>query len=509
MEKGTVYLVGAGPGDTGLLTMRGAELLSRADVIVYDALCNPSLLKLAPSAAEVIFGGKRAADHTIPQDQLNQLLVDKAGDGKTVVRLKGGDPFVFGRGGEEAVELSEAGVPFEIVPGISSAIAAPAYAGIPITHRDHCSSYTVITGHEQPSKGGESAVDWGQLSSDPGTKIILMGVDRIRSIADRLMENGLSRDTSVGMVRWGTTGRQETLIGQIDDIADLVDKNNFQSPAVTVIGSVVNLREKLNWFEKLPLFGQRVVVTRTRQQASVLTGQLTELGAEVLEMPTIRIEEPDDKITLKDGLLGLGSYQWLIFTSPNGVERFFDYFFKAFDDIRDIGGCRIAAIGPATAAKLKDLHLNIDLMPEDYTAAGVVKSFQESKDYTIENENVALFRAQVANSELPKALEKLGAIIDDIPVYKTVPETEDVTGAVSMMEEGGADWITFTSSSTVENFNARFGIVKSLEQHGMKPISIGPETSKTLRNLGVEPAIEASTHTIAGMVTALKELAGC
>ena len=336
-----------------------------------------------------------------------------------------------------------------------------------------------------------------------------MGVDRIRSIADRLMENGLAGDTPVGMVRWGTTCRQQTLCGQLDNIADLVSRNNYQPPAVTIIGSVVGLREKLNWFEKLPLFGQRVVVTRTRQQASVLSSQLTELGAEVLEIPTIRIEDPDDKITLKDGLLGLGSYQWLIFTSPNGVERFFDYFFKAFDDIRNIGGCRIAAIGPATASKLKDLHLNIDLMPEDYTAAGVAQAFLESDDYTIENENVALFRAQVANPELPKALEKLGAIVDDIPVYKTVPETNDVNGAVSMLEEGGADWITFTSSSTVENFDARFGIVKALQQHEMKPISIGPETSKTLRDLGVEPAIEASTHTISGVVAALREVAEC
>ena len=509
MEKGTVYLVGAGPGDVGLLTMRGAELLGRANVVVYDALCNPSLLKLVSSEAEIIFGGKRAAAHTIPQDQLNKLLVDKASEGKTVVRLKGGDPFVFGRGGEEAEELVDAGIPFEVVPGISSAIAAPAYAGIPVTHRDHCSSYTVITGHEQPEKDDRSAIDWQRLADDPGTKIILMGVDRIRSIADRLMENGLAGDTPVGMVRWGTTCRQQTLCGQLDNIADLVSRNNYQPPAVTIIGSVVGLREKLNWFEKLPLFGHRVVVTRTRQQASVLSSQLTELGAEVLEIPTIRIEDPDDKITLKDGLLGLGSYQWLIFTSPNGVERFFVYFFKAFDDIRDIGGCRIAAIGPATAAKLKDLHLNIDLMPEDYTAAGVAKAFQESKDYTIENENVALFRAQVANPELPQALEKLGAIVDDIPVYKTVPETEDVNGVVSMMEEVGADWITFTSSSTVENFNARFGIVQSLEQHGMKPISIGPETSKTLRDLGVEPAIEASAHTISGVVAALREVAEC
>ena len=499
----TVYLVGAGPGDAGLLTVRGAELLARAEVVAYDALCNPALLKLAPADAEIIFAGKRSADHAIPQDELNALLIEKANQGKTVVRLKGGDPFVFGRGGEEAQELAAAGVPFEIVPGISSAVAAPAYAGIPVTHRDHCSSYTVITGHERPEKGGESAIDWQNLAKNPGTKIVLMGVERLRNIADQLQKNGLAADTPVALVRWGTTGRHQTLTGQLDSIADAVEKANFKSPAVTIIGSVVNLRAELNWFEQRPLFGQRVVVTRTRQQASTLASRLSELGADVLEIPTIRIEEPTDKLPLSDALLGLGSYQWLIFTSPNGVEHFFKYFLRGFDDLRDLGGCRIAAIGPATAAKLKALHLKIDLMPEDYTATGVAKAFADSEDFTIENESICLLRAEVANPELPKALGDLGAIVDDIPVYKTVPETEDRTGAVARLEAEGADWITFTSSSTVENFDARFGLKETLKQHAMQPISIGPETTKTLKALGTPPIVEAKPHTIDGVIEAL------
>ena len=507
-NNGTVYLVGAGPGDPGLLTRRGAELIGRADVLAYDALCNPSLLKLAPESAEIIYAGKRAADHAIPQDELNQLLVQKACEGKTVVRLKGGDPFVFGRGGEEAEELAEAGVPFEIVPGISSSVAAPAYAGIPVTHRDHCSSYTVITGHEQPEKGNESSINWKQLAESDGTKVILMGVERIRGIAERLMENGLDAETPVGMVRWGTTCRQETLTGKLGTIADLVEQKGFKAPAVTIVGGVVDLRGQLSWFERRPLFGRRVVVTRTRTQASALGARLSELGADVLEIPTIKIAEPEDREALRDSLLGLGSYQWLVFTSPNGVDCFFNYFFRGFDDLRDLGGCRIAAVGPATAAKLRALHLKIDLMPDCYTAEGVAAAFRDSEEYSVENENVALFRAQVANPELPRELESLGAIVDDIPVYQTVPETDDRNGAVARLEKEGADWITFTSSSTVEHFDARFGLVATLGKHGTSVLSIGPETTKALKKLGVEPAVEAQPHSIDGMVEALKAAAG-
>ena len=499
--KGIVYLVGAGPGDAGLLTLRGAELLGRADVVVYDALVNADLLRLARKEAEIIYGGKRAREHAIPQDELNQLLVAKAREGKTVVRLKGGDPYIFGRGGEEAEQLAKTEIPFEVVPGVSSISAGPNYAGIPLTHREYCSSFTVVTGHEDPAKE-ETSIDLKQLANIPGTKVVLMGVERIRQLADSLVKHGMSADTPVGMVRWGTTGRQESIEGTLGTIADVVDKAQFKAPAVTVIGDVVKLRDKLNWAEKRPLFGQRIVVTRTREQASQLSRQLLELGAEVLEIPTIKIVPPDEKQDLIDAILELNAYDWLIFTSPNGVATFFDYFFKTFDDLRDIGGVRIAAIGPGTAAKLRELHLKVDLMPEEYLTKKIVSAFQGYE--SIDNLRMCLLRAQVANQELPKSLEEHGAIVDDIACYKTVPETEDRNGAAARLLEVGADWITFTSSSTVENFHARFDLPKLLQQFPKTRLaSIGPETSKALTTLGLKPAVEAKEHTISGLMTSL------
>ena len=500
--KGTVYLVGAGPGDAGLLTLRGAELLARADVVVYDALVNPDLLRLAPKSAEIIYGGKRAKDHAIPQGELNQLLVAKAKAGQCVVRLKGGDPYIFGRGGEEAEELAAAKVPFEVVPGISSIVAGPNYAGIPLTHREHCSSFTVITGHEDPTKD-ESNLDWAQIAKTPGTKVVLMGVERIRQIAEQLVANGMVANTPVGMVRWGTTGRQQSIEGTLATIADVVAKKKFTAPAVTIIGDVVKLRKKLNWFERRPLFGQRIVVTRTREQASQLSQQLSERGADVLEIPTIKITAPDNHMLLAEAMVELNAYDWLVFTSPNGVTAFFDSFFKAFDDLRDIGGVRIAAVGPATAARLKELHLKVDLMPEEYVAVKIAGAF--AKYESIDNLKILLLRAQVANPELPQALEALGAIVDDVPCYKTVPETEDLNGASARLTEEGANWITFTSSSTVENFHARFDLPKLLAKYPRtKLASIGPETTKALAALDLKPAIEAKPHTIDGLVRALE-----
>ncbi|MBR90400.1 MAG: uroporphyrinogen-III C-methyltransferase [Verrucomicrobiales bacterium] len=499
-EPGTVYLVGAGPGDAGLLTCRGAELLQKATLVVYDALVNPGLLALAPADAEILYAGKRASAHAIPQEDLNQLLVEKAGEGGAIVRLKGGDPLVFGRGGEEAAELKAAGIPFEIVPGISSAMAAPAYAGIPVTHRDHCSSFTVITGHEQPGKD-ESSIDWEKLAKETGTRIILMGVDRIRAIAGRLQENGLPGETPVAMVRWGTTGRQETLVGTLADIAEKVEQAAFKAPAVTIIGGVVNLREQLNWFENRQLFGRRIVVTRTRQQASQLSRRLAGLGADILEIPTIRIVPPAEKQPLMDAILGIASYDWLVFTSPNGVDQFFHWFLQTFDDIRSIGGCQIAAVGPATAAKLKQLHLRVDLMPEKYTAKAVAQAFKDHQN--IENLTLCLLRAEVANPDLPKVLHEMGGIVDDIPIYRTVPESEDRNGAATRLAEEGADIITFTSSSTVENFHARFDLPRMMKKHNLQSVSIGPETTKALVKLGQPPAVEASPHNIEGMIEAV------
>lgn len=498
---GTVYLVGAGPGDTGLLTLRGAELLGRADVVVYDALVNSDLLRLAPKTAEIIFGGKRGKEHVLPQSELNQLLIARARDGKTVVRLKGGDPYVFGRGGEEAEQLADAGIPFEVVPGVSSFVAVPNYAGVPLTHRDFASKLTLITGHEDPAKEA-SSINWEQVATTPGTKVVMMGTDRIGQIAQTLIGHGMRPDMPVAMVRWGTTGRQQSIEGTLATIADVAVKTNIGPPTVAVIGEVVKLRSKLNWFERRPLFGRRVVVTRSREQAGQLSRRLKDLGADVLEVPTIRFEPPTRREDVVDALLSLNSYDWLVFTSPNGVTTFFDYFFRQFHDMRDLGGARIAAVGPATARKLKDLHLQVDLMPDEALASSIAEAF--AKFESIENLKLCLLRAEVANRELPTALEALGAIVDDIPCYKTVPETEDPGGIAASLLDKGADWVTFTSGSTVEQFHQRFDLPALTKKFpNMRLASIGPETSKTLASLGLTPAVEARQHTIDGLIESL------
>lgn len=499
--NGIVYLVGAGPGDAGLLTLRGADLLRRADVVVYDALVNAELLQLASKSAEVIYGGKRAKDHAISQSELNDLLISKAKAGKTVVRLKGGDPYVFGRGGEEAEQLADAGVKFEVVPGVSSFVAVPNYAGVPLTHRGFASKITLITGHEDPAKEA-SSVDWEQVAKTPGTKVIMMGTDRIGEIAKTLVKFGMEPATPIAVVRWGTTGQQHSIEGTLATIGDVAEKEKISPPTVAVIGEVVKLRKKLNWFERRPLFGLRVVVTRTREQAVALTAKLQDFGAEVLEVPTIKLEAPTRRQDLVDALLELNSYDWLVFTSPNGVSTFFEYFFRQFHDMRDIGGARIAAVGPATANKLKELHLQVDLMPDEALAANIAKEFSEFE--SIDNLKICLLRAEFANAELPNALEAMGAIVDDIACYKTVRETEDLSGTAARLKESGADWITFTSGSTVEHFHARFDLPALLKQFPtMKIASIGPETSKALATLTLKPTIEAKEHTIDGLVDSL------
>ena len=501
-SKGIVFLVGAGPGDAGLITVRGADLLSRADVIVYDALVNLDLLRLAPKEAELIYAGKRSGDHAIPQADLSRLLVEKARAGKCVVRLKGGDPYVFGRGGEEAGELAAAKVAFEVVPGISSSIAGPNYAGIPLTHRDYCSSYTVVTGHEEPGKE-DLVVDWAEVARAPGTKVVLMGVVRIKAISEALISHGMPENTEVAMIRWATTGRQQSIFGTLQTIAAVAEASGFKPPGIVVIGGVVQLHKKLNWFEQRSLFGRRIVVTRSRQQASQLARDLLERGADVLEIPTIRLEPPTNRQHITDALLELNAYDWLVFTSPNGVETFFELFFKAFEDLRDIGGVRIAAVGPATAARLRQLHLKVDAMPEEFVADKVAAAMEPLG--SLENLRVLLLRAEVANREQPKQLEEMGAIVDDVACYKTVPETEDRNRAAARLLETGADWITFTSSSTVENFHARFDLPQLLQRHPqIRLASIGPETSTAIAALGLTSAVEARQHTISGLIKALE-----
>ncbi len=497
MTHGICYLVGAGPGDPGLLTLRGKALLERADVVVYDYLSNPELLRHVPGSAEKIYVGKKAGAHTLTQAEINALLVEKIGAGKTVVRLKGGDPFIFGRGGEEALALAGAGLKFEVVPGVSAAIAGPAYAGIPVTHRGCNTTLTIFTGHEDPAKP-ESTLDYAAIARTPGTKVMLMGVERIGTIADSLAQAGLSAATPAALVRWATTGRQQTLAGTLGDIAALAAEADFKAPAVAVFGEVVDLRETLNWFETRPLFGKRIAVTRTRKQAGALIDQLRELGADAYELPTIRIEPPKNKREFYQLVSDAHEYDWLIFTSPNGVEAFFEAFFTLFKDARSIGGVRIAAIGPATAEKVRSFHLDVDLQPEKYVAEEIVKALQA--EVTIDNLKILLARAEGAREVLATELERLGAIVDEAIAYRTVPETGDVSGGIARFREEGADAIAFTSSSTVENFVA----LKLPLPANLKTASIGPITSATMRKLALDVDIEATVHDIPGLVKAIR-----
>ena len=494
-RSGICYLVGAGPGDPGLVTLRAKECIERADVLVYDALSSPELLHWVKAGCEKIDVGKRAKGHTLPQDQINALIVEKTKAGKVVVRLKGGDPMIFGRGGEEAAELAAAGVPFEIVPGISSSIAGPCYAGIPVTHRDHCTQLTIFTGHEDPTKG-YSSIDYAQLAAAPGTKVFLMGMGRLREITTSLIENGAAGDTPIALTRWATTGAQKTLVGTIATIADLAERENFGAPAVAVIGSVVRERAKINWFEKRPLFGKRIVVTRTREQAGELSKSLRDLGADVIELPTIRIEHPDDHRGFAELVTHAHEYDWLVFTSPNGVERFFDAFFASYDDARSLGNPRIAAIGNGTAKRIHDYRFAVDLLPKRFVAEGLIEAFKKE---SIENLTVLWVRAAESREALYEGLTAQGAIVDECIAYRTVPETGDPTGARALLAEKGADLITFTSGSTVDHF---FDLGIDWPD-GCVAGSIGPITSDALRAHGQPPAFEAHNHDIPGLTAAI------
>ena len=496
-ENGKVYLVGAGPGDLGLVTLRAKECIEQADVIVYDHLANPEMLGWARDDAEIIYAGKEAGKHAPKQDEINALLIEKAREGKQVVRLKGGDPFVFGRGAEEAKAVVDAGIAFEIVPGITSAIAGPAYAGIPVTNRAQNSHVTFFTGHEDPAKT-QSSIDYAALAKLGGTQVMLMGVERIEAIAQRMMEQGARKDLPVALVRWATTGRQETLVGALENIAQRVADLGFEAPAVAVFGDVVALRENLSWYEKRPLSGKRIVVTRTRKQASELSNRLRALGAEIVELPTIRIEPPTDLREFAELVQDAHSYDWIVFTSPNGVEAFFEMFFKLYDDAREIGGVRIAAIGPATAQRVKDYHLHVDLQPEEFVAEAIVREF--ARQGGVENLRILIARAEKARDVLPKELSGLGAIVDEGFAYRTVPETRDATGARRRLLEEGADLITFTSSSAVENFVA----LDLPWPKGMQVASIGPVTSKTAREQGLKIDIQARRYDIEGLVEAIR-----
>jgi uroporphyrinogen III methyltransferase / synthase len=500
--KARVYLVGAGPGALDLVTLRARQLIKRAEVLVYDYLCNPEMLGWARADVEIIYAGKSAASHTLTQDEINALLVARAQAGKTVVRLKGGDPYIFGRGGEEAQVLARAGVSFEVVPGVTSAIAAPSYAGIPVTHRDAASTVTFVTGHEDPTKA-ESAIDWAHLARLRGTKIFLMGVERLREIAKRLMTEGADPATPVALVRWGTTPRQESLEGTLATVADLVEQRGFTAPAVTIVGEVVKLRSELNWFEALPLFGQRVVVTRTRRQASALTKRLTRLGADVLEIPTIRVVPIalEEKETAK--LQDLSAhFDWLIFTSPNAVDFFFAEFFQVVNDLRALKSVKIAAVGPATAQKLNDLHLHADLQPTVFTTEKLAESFSTNE---VAAKRFCFPHGHLADPLLANHLRELGGSVEEWILYNTEPEQADPTGSRARYLREGAHWITFTSSSTAEYWHA-LQLQPASGTPRPRAISMGPVTSATLRKLGYEIVAEAPSSTIDALIATIGSL---
>ena len=498
-SPGIVYLVGAGPGDPGLLTLRAKECIEIADVIVYDYLSNAEFLRMARADCERIYAGKKAKDHTLTQDEINALIVAKAKEGKIVTRLKGGDPVLFGRGAEEASELAAAGIRYEIVPGVSSSIAGPIYAGIPVTHRSHASQLTIFTGHEDPTKP-ESSLDYAHLAKTPGTRVMLMGVERMMEITQELIKHGASADTPVALVRWATRGNQQTLVGTLGTIAEQVKASGFKAPAVCVIGDVVKERENINWFEDRPLFGKRIVVTRTRHQAGGLTKQLSKLGADVIELPTIKIVEPKNLLEFGELVQDCYTYDWIVFSSPNGVEAFFKMFYKLYSDARSIGPAKIAVIGPGTAEKVKEYHMAVDLMPEKkFVAEGLIEKFK--KDEAIEHLKVLWVRAEEAREVIAEGLNKMGAIVDEALAYRTVPERDDNQAAIARMTEEGADVITFTSSSTVECF---FALGLELPK-GVKIASIGPVTTDALKERGLKPDIEAQEYSIPGLIKAIEK----
>ena len=504
MSKGCVYLVGAGPGDPGLITVRGRQLLERADIVVYDYLASPRLLAHAQSDAELIYVGKKAGMHTLRQEEINDLLVARASEGATIVRLKGGDPYVFGRGGEEALALVAAGIDFEVVPGVTAGVAGPAYAGIPITHRGLASNLGLITGHETPDKDG-SDLDYEALARWKGTLGFYMGVRNLGPICENLISHGLAAETPAAIIRWGTTTRQRVLTGTVADLPARAEQEGFKPPSIILIGQVVSLREKLNWFEKRPLFGRRIVVTRARSQASKLTARLEDLGAEAVEMPAIRIEPPADPGPLDAAVADVAGFDWIVFTSANGVDGFFDALARAGLDSRALRACRLCTIGPATAERLGQFGLRPDLQPKKFVSTEIVKALAEAED--LAGVRILCPRADIAPPAMVEDLAERGADVCEVTAYRTVPDGAGAKHVGHMLDRGELHWITFTSSSTVRNFFNVVdpGIVRMSE---VRLASIGPATSATLAEAGFEPDARAESHTIDGLVQAILEKEG-
>ena len=480
-----VYLAGAGPGDPELITLKAKRALETAAVVLRDHLANPALLALAPPQAELIYVGKKKSDHACTQEEICDLMIDRARRGLTVVRLKGGDPFIFGRGGEEAEALAAAGIPYEVIPGVTSPLGIAAYTGVPLTHRDHTSVVTFTTGHDVLK------IDWTKVGTSE-TLVIYMGLSHVDEIVAKILEGGRAPSTPAMAVRWGTRPDQEVIEGTLATLPGLIHERALKPPATIIVGEVVRLREKLSWFEKLPLFGKKIVVTRAAEQAGSLTSMLHQLGADAVELPTIEIQPAPDYAALVAAIAHLPEYHWLIFTSVNGVRFFLDRLDASKADLRSIGG-KLCAIGPATREALERFHLKVDVMAEEYVAEGLLRALGE---FDFSHAKVLIARAAVARDILPEELRRRGAQVDVVEAYRTVPPA-DLAEHARMVLDAKPDWITFTSSSTANNLIAACG-AEALR--GVRVASIGPVTSSTLRAAGVEVAKEANPHTIQGLV---------
>ncbi|MCK5312462.1 MAG: uroporphyrinogen-III C-methyltransferase [Desulfobacteraceae bacterium] len=497
---GKIFLIGAGPGDPGLITLKATECIKNADVVVYDYLASPALLEYAKKDSEIIYVGKKGGDHTLSQDGINDLLIQKAKQGLNVARLKGGDPFIFGRGGEEAELIANADIPFEIVPGVTSAIAAPAYAGIPLTHREHASSVSIITGHEDPTKK-DSTMEWESFAKSPNTLVFLMGVKNLPGIVKNLQKYGKDPQTPVALVRWGTTPKHQSVTGTLENIVENVQKAGLKSPAIIIIGSVVTLKNKLKWFENLPLLGKKIVVTRAREQASGFVSLLRKAGAECIEMPTIKISPPKDNQPLENSIDNIDSFDWVIFTSVNGVKFFFDTLYAKGKDVRILGHLKFACIGPVTKEKLKEFGIISDVLPETYRAESVVQAFS---DKGIKDKHILIPRAKEARAILPEELKNMGAIVQEVTAYETSLVDKNKDSLIKMLENNDIDIVTFTSSSTVQNFaklipDDKFDkLIKNITS-----ACIGPITEKTAISLGFTADIIATDFTIDGLMDSI------
>ena len=502
MKKGKVYIVGAGPGDIGLLTVKGLKCLQKAEVVVYDFHLNAQVLNYINHDAEFIYAGKRGGKHDMTQDNINRTLVEKAKEGKTICRLKGGDPFIFGRGGEEAEALVDEGISFEVVPGISSSVAAPAYAGIPLTHRAYSSSFAIVPGYEDVTKK-ESTIDWGRLATGVGTIVFLMTVKNISMVCQKLIENGRAPGTPVAVVRWGTRADQTTLVGALENITELVKANHIKPPAVMVVGDVVNLRKKLKWFEDKPLFGQRILVTREHTEGFE---PLEELGAEIVEFHTIRIVPPDDWSELDRAIEKIDSYNWLVLTSVNGVKFFFRRLIDRDRDIRDLKGVKICAIGTKTAVEINKHGIKVDLIPKQFNAEGLVDAFmKENNSETLDGLKILLPRAQDARAVFPDKVKEFGGEIDVFTAYKTEKPAVHGKRMKRFLKEGKITIATFTSAATFNNYMEIMGkdAIKLLKD--VTIAVIGPVTAKAVEKAGLKVAIMPENATVDAMVDAIKE----